>query len=58
MSQPPTVVADENSDMLLCCELERLPLDRVAAAVLDGRFHNLEVASRLHTRIDVQWQPL
>jgi hypothetical protein len=57
-SQPPTVVADENSDMLLCCELERLPLDRVAAAVLDGRFHNLEVASRLHTRIDVQWQPL
>jgi hypothetical protein len=58
VSQPPTVVADDQSDMLLCCEMERLPLQRLAAAVLDGRFHSLEVASRLHTRIDVSWLPL
>jgi hypothetical protein len=30
----------------------------VAAAVLDQRFQNVEVASRLHTRIDVQWASL
>jgi hypothetical protein len=58
VSQPPTVVVDEDSDVLLCCEMERLPLGRLAAAVLDGRFHNLEVSARLHTRIDVQWLPL
>jgi hypothetical protein len=58
VGQPPTVVADEDSDVLLCCEMERLPLRRLAAAVLDGRFHNLDVSSRLHTRIDVPWLPL
>jgi hypothetical protein len=35
-----------------------LPLRHVAAAVLDQRFQNVEVATRLHTRIDVPWSPL
>jgi hypothetical protein len=52
---PPTVVADKENEVLLCYEMEQLPLRRVAAAVLDQRFQNVEVASRLHTRIDVQW---
>ncbi len=54
----PTVVADKENEVLLCYEMEQLPLPRVAAAVLDQRFQNVEVASRLHTRIDVQWSNL
>ena len=55
---PPTVVADKENEVLLCYEMEQLLLRRVAAAVLDQRFQNVEVASRLHTRIDVQWASL
>ncbi len=55
---PPTVLADKENEVLLCYEMEQLPLPRVAAAVLDQRFQNVEVASRLHTRIDVQWSNL
>ncbi len=56
--QPPTAVADKENEVLLCYEMEQLPLRRVAAAVLDHRFQNVEVASRLHTRIDVSWPAL
>lgn len=55
MAEPPTVIADADEDVLLCYEAEQLPLDRVAAAVLDGRTQLIEGASRLHTRIDVPW---
>ena len=58
VAAPPTVVADKENEVLLCYEMEQLPLRRVAAAVLDQRFQNVEVASRLHTRIDVQWSNL
>ena len=58
VSEPPTVVADKENEVLLCYEMEQLPLRRVAAAVLDRRFKNVEVASRLHTRIDVPWSAL
>jgi len=56
--EPPTVVADKENEVLLCYEMEQLPLRRVAAAVLDQRFQNVEVASRLHTRVDVSWPAL
>lgn len=58
VSEPPTVIADKENEVLLCYEMEQLPLRRVAAAVLDRRFKNVEVASRLHTRIDVPWSAL
>jgi eukaryotic-like serine/threonine-protein kinase len=57
-AEPLTVVADSEGDVLVCCEIAGLPLRRVATTLLDGRFHNVEVASRLHTRIDVNWSPL
>jgi hypothetical protein len=56
--QPPTVITDAESDVFLCFEAEGLTLRRVAAAVLDGRVQIVEVASRLHGRIDVAWTPL
>ena len=57
-SPPPTVLADAGSDLLVCYEVEELPLPRVAAKVLDQRFQAVEAASRLHTRTDVAWTPL
>ena len=53
----PTVVVSTEEDVLLCYEAEQVSLSRVAAAVLARRFQNVEVASRLHTRIDVIWSP-
>ncbi len=58
VATPPTVVADKENEVLLCYEMEQLPLRRVAAALLDQRFQNVEVASRLHTRVDVHWSAL
>jgi hypothetical protein len=56
--QKPTVVTDPENDVLLCYEAEGLPIRQVAAAVLAHRFHNIQVADQLHTRIDVPWTPL
>ncbi len=58
VSQPPTVVADQENEVLVCCELEQVPIRQVAAAVAAGRMKTVEVAARLHTRIDVPWWPL
>ncbi len=44
--------------MLICHEIEDLPLKRIASVVLDQRFHAVQAASRLHTRTDVPWTPL
>jgi hypothetical protein len=54
----PTVIVDPQADMLICHEIEDLPLKRIASAVLDQRFQAVEAASRLHTRTDVPWTPL
>ncbi len=54
----PTVLADPDNDVFICYEVEDQPLRRVAAAILDQRYHAVEVASRLHTRMDVPWTPL
>ncbi len=57
-SLAPTVLADAGSDMFVCREVEDQPLPRVAARVLGQRFQAAEIASRLHTRVDVAWTPL
>ena len=50
-----TALACPGSDTLLCCEMERVPLDNIAASLIGGRREYAELASRLHTRIDVKW---
>lgn len=54
----PTVVTDAGHNVIVCYEAEQLSLQHVAAALLDRRSQYREVASRLHTRVDVQWSPL
>lgn len=50
-----TALTCPGSDVLLCCEMERVPLDNIAASLIGGRREYVELASRLHTRIDVEW---
>ena len=53
-----TLLTDADSDLRWCCETEQVGLKRVASLLLDGRYQAVELASRLHTRIDVPWSPL
>jgi hypothetical protein len=56
--QASTVLDDAENGALLCYEAEQLSLRHVTAAVLDQRSQYAELASRLHTRVDVTWLPL
>jgi hypothetical protein len=51
----PSVVIDTDADLILCHEIERLSIARAAAMLIDRRPDYEEVASHLHTRIDVVW---
>jgi eukaryotic-like serine/threonine-protein kinase len=53
-----TVASDADADVRFCCEMEQVGLKRVAAVLLDHRYQAVELAARLHTRIDVAWTPL
>jgi hypothetical protein len=58
LAEAPTVIANAENEVLFCYEGEQLVLRRVANALLGQRRQNVELASRLHTRIDVQWMQL
>jgi hypothetical protein len=53
--QAPAVLADADCDLLACCEMENVPLDGVAAKLVESSPQCLELARRLHTRVDVEW---
>ena len=52
-----SVAYNNVSDIVLCCEVEQMSLPRIAVTLIDGRPDYAEVASRLHTRSDVNWRP-
>ncbi|HVU87513.1 MAG TPA: tubulin-like doman-containing protein [Pirellulales bacterium] len=54
----PSVVVDSANDPALCYEVAGLPLWEVAASLVDGQPHCAALASRLHTRCDIEWTPL
>ncbi len=51
----PTVLASTEEQILVCCELDRLSLPRVAAHCLKDQLDLTSLARRLHARIDVNW---
>ena len=53
-----SVVFDSDGDMVLCCEVEQLPLVAAAVRITDNRADYIQAAARLHTRVDVKWTPL
>ncbi|MEQ8787288.1 MAG: tubulin-like doman-containing protein [Pirellulaceae bacterium] len=54
--ETPTVVMDGAEEAIFCYEVEQLAVNHVAAALLDERRDLAEVASRVHTRSDVEWR--
>ncbi len=56
LTQEPSVLFDRDFDAVLCCEMGGLPLATAMATLIDYRIDYAQVASRLHTRVDVSWQ--
>ena len=54
----PTVVSVEDGDMTLCYEAEQISLESVASKLIDNRPDYAQMASRLHTRVDVNWSSI
>ncbi len=53
-----TVVSTAEPQLTVCVEREQISLRDVAATLIAGRTKLVELASRLHTRVDVSWAPL
>lgn len=55
-SNPPTtIVRGTGDDLIVCREVEGLHVQRVSANLVQYRRDYIEIAKRLHTRIDVDW---
>ncbi|MGD9721238.1 MAG: tubulin-like doman-containing protein [Pirellulales bacterium] len=53
-----TIVHSAEGDLIACQEGELLEVRRVAQSLIDGRSEFVELAQRLHTRIDVHWDDM
>ena len=53
--EKPTVLFDSDCDMVACYEAEQVRLENLAAFLTHNDPHYVEVAHRLHTRVDVEW---
>lgn len=51
-------VPDASGQLALVCEGQEIPVVNAALALVDGRADVAAIAQRLHTRVDVSWQPL
>jgi hypothetical protein len=54
----PSLVVDPDVDAAIFCEAENLLLTDVATSLVEGRPDLVEVAARLHTRVDANWSKL
>ncbi|HEX4147168.1 MAG TPA: tubulin-like doman-containing protein [Pirellulales bacterium] len=50
-----TVIPTTQCDLIVCQEVENLEVRRVAARIVEGRRDYVDIAKRLHTRVDVTW---
>ena len=53
-----TVIPTAQCDLIVCHEVENLDLCRVAARLVEGRRDYVDIAKRLHTRVDVTWKEM
>ena len=51
----PTVVTSRAHEIVSCCELGSLSVIDIANSLVDDRPDLIELAARLHTRVDVEW---
>lgn len=57
LQQSVSVASHAGSDAMICLEFGDISLPHAAAMLIDNREDYAEVASRLHTRNDVDWSP-
>jgi hypothetical protein len=50
-----SVLTDPTGGLFVCCEDQDIPLSAVRPALCGHRLDLAEMASRLHTRIDIEW---
>jgi hypothetical protein len=53
--EKPTLLFDSDCDLIACYEAEQVRLENLAAFLTHNDPHYVEVAHRLHTRVDVEW---
>lgn len=53
-----TVIPTAQCDLIVCHEVENLDVCRVAARLVEGRRDYVDIAKRLHTRVDVTWSEM
>jgi serine/threonine protein kinase len=53
--EKPTVLFDSDCDVVACYEAEQVRLENLAAFLTHNDPHYVDVAHRLHTRVDVEW---
>lgn len=58
LQEDATILRTEDDRLTIYCETGTIHLSDAAAALIDDNFHYAEVASRLHTRMDVAWTAL
>jgi hypothetical protein len=58
LEQPLNLVFDSGGDLVFCYDAEGLDLVDIAWSLIDERPDLLQVATRLHTRIDVDWSTI
>jgi len=58
LDPPATIVFDTDPDLVLCYEAQELWVPYVAARLVGDRGDLVRIASRLHTRADVDWTEL
>lgn len=58
LEPPPTIIPSQEIDLVLCYEQQELSLPHVAERLIAGRDDYTEIASRLHTRVDINWTEL
>jgi eukaryotic-like serine/threonine-protein kinase len=56
--QPMTIVRSSGGDFVACQEVGSLDVRKLAARLVDNRKDYVEIAKRLHTRIDVKWEDM
>jgi hypothetical protein len=50
-----TVQQDPDSDPFICCEVEGIDIESIISQLARQDTRLIEMASRVHTRIDIQW---
>ena len=58
LQQDVTSIHATTGNVVLCYEVDRLPLSGIASSLAESRPEFSEYVSRLHTRTDVRWSPL